>query len=412
MRFLIVIKGAYNNNCVIFHEDAGGDYIIMSQVKRMKEEFDARGYGEVPDKNICPQCVLEESLAGFIRDNADAEMCDYCNKEGIALSLEVLMPSIMESIKTEWDDVENQGIPYDKEDDRYMCPTYDTTELVNDEIEELYDSNQEFKNDLIEVIGWDRRWCQLNPFVPSKAEILESRWANYCKVIREVEKMFSDIVNYTQQFGLIASLKTGTSIFRARNSQGEFWANAKDLGAPPIKAAAANRMTREGVSAFYGAFTPQTCMYELFDENKPYFSIGEFRLKKDLNIVDFTRILPLPSVFDEAKRALRETGFFLQRFAQEISKPIDYVKDKDKYIETQFLCQYFRDSEKRLECRVDGICYYSAKTGRTICSRQRERCLVLFVEHEQCFGKDSILELKDFKHHVVYDKDKISDIVI
>ena len=76
---------------------------------------------------------------------------------------------------------------------------------------------------------------------------------------------------------------------------------------------------------FYGAYNTKTATEENRDDRR-LITIGEFVNQRHLNLIDFTKIPKLPSIFDEEQRALRNAIRFLRSFVNDLSKPISKVE--------------------------------------------------------------------------------------
>jgi hypothetical protein len=78
--------------------------------------------------------------------------------------------------------VENEGMSWDQEDERYVGSTYDTWDLVKDEIGEPSD-NEAVVQEIIDSLG-DNVWCEKNPYGLSGTERYESTWETFCETVK------------------------------------------------------------------------------------------------------------------------------------------------------------------------------------------------------------------------------------
>ena len=126
---------------------------------------------------------------------------------------------------------------------------------------------------------------------------------------------------------------------------------------------------------FYGAMDAETTIAEIAEQGKGV-TVGLFRTAKPLVVVDFTKKLVLPSIFDIPRRGKRDVLRFVQGFVRDLQRPI--TKDGREhvdYVPTQIVTEYFRRTFP--DCNVDGLLYPSVKNDGGV-------CCVLFVEHDQC----------------------------
>lgn len=78
----------------------------------------------------------------------------------------------------------------------------------------------------------------------------------------------------------------------------------------------------------------------------------------------------IPSLFDEGKRLLRDIIIFMNKFIQDLSKPIE--KGNTEYIE--YIRHLYRTENGE---QVHGILYPSSKNKKGV-------CCVLFLDDEDC----------------------------
>jgi hypothetical protein len=126
---------------------------------------------------------------------------------------------------------------------------------------------------------------------------------------------------------------------------------------------------------FYGAMDAETARAEIAKQGK-YVTTGLFLAAKPLVVVDFTKELTLPSLFDIPQRGTRDILRFVQGFVHDLQRSI--AKDGREhvdYVPTQIVTEYFRRTF--LDRNVDGLLYPSAKNDGGV-------CCVLFVERNQC----------------------------
>ena len=373
------------------------------------------GYGNVPDKNVCAECISDYALKGFIRERADENECSYCLKESdepIAIALEQLVEYICECIHTEWEDpVECMG--WDGAEGGYQgAPVYTGYELVTEQIEELYEmDNTEVLVDIANSLG-DSQWCQRDPYGLREEEALAYSWEHFSNLVKHkaryifslvddaeerrydpdmipvsriLERISQQILGIDEYCGLITNIEIGVRIFRARvHRNDERLATAKDLGTVPLEQAKySNRMSPAGIPMFYGAFDAETAYQEIKDESKnnedKRVYIATFRTLSPMTVLRLTNLPTVPSIFDEGVNYLRSPIIFLRDFIKELSKPIS--KDGFEHIEyvpTQVFTEYVRHLLKSPGgASIDGISYPSSRhADGTSC--------VLFIENEQC----------------------------
>jgi len=136
-------------------------------------------------------------------------------------------------------------------------------------------------------------------------------------------------------------------VYRVRTHKSqEHPRTAVELGAP---AAAdidkSSRMSPAGVPLFYGALDPATATAEAREANPgaEAWTVGTFRLRRPVRVVDLSTPPGVPSLYDPERRHLRPGLIFLRHFVSEISKP--FVRDDRihiEYVPTQVVTEWLR----------------------------------------------------------------------
>lgn len=129
---------------------------------------------------------------------------------------------------------------------------------------------------------------------------------------------------------------------------------------------------------FYGASDEETAIKEVCN-NVPYVTVAPWETLREFKILDLTNLPPLPSLFDERQHYLRHSIFFLDAFANDVSKSIDKDgREHIEYIPTQIVTEYFRhiflDKENE---HIKGIIYRSSR-------RRNGKSCVLFFTNDDC----------------------------
>lgn len=121
------------------------------------------------DKYVCENYFDDYAVEEFIRREAVELKCDYCETESedeaIAAPLSDVAHFILEGIETEWSDPDDEAVPWDSEEGRYIVDVLNTYDLL--ESLSLF-SSDELLVDLFHIFG-DRNWCQkIRPDLPRR----------------------------------------------------------------------------------------------------------------------------------------------------------------------------------------------------------------------------------------------------
>ena len=94
-----------------------------------------------------------------------------------------------------------------------------------------------------------------------------------------------------------------------------------------------------------------------------YALVGAFTLKKELHIIDFTKLskLLIPSYFDEdVSLREREELMFFKSFHNEVSKPIKKDgREHTDYVPTQIVTEFLKNLKLKNKDKIMGIGYNS-----------------------------------------------------
>ena len=383
----------------------------MGFLKNWLIEQHERGYYWIGDKYVCDDCVDDEALRRYISDNAEATACSYCGRqsdEPIACELDRFMGALASGIAVDWEDA-IEFMPYDGGD--WALPQSNRTihDLLADG-ELGIEVDQRLFDDIVEAFR-DRTFAPRYYFGLGPDERLIFGWDAFVEQVTHrtrylfltidmvsphasggeipPSRMLSEIGRLAAEVGLVRELPAGSTLYRARlRERGKTpLVGAKDLGSPPIqRALVSNRMSPSGIATFYGAFDEATAMHETTPGRWPEgrdVTVGVFRTARPFAVLDLPTLPPVPSLFDEEKREVRPLLIFLDRFAAEVSKPIERdEREHLEYVPTQIVTEYFRHAftaEQGLD--VDGIVYRSAMNSDG-------KCIVLFVDNDDCVDDD------------------------
>lgn len=231
------------------------------------------------------------------------------------------------------------------------------------------------------------------------------QWEDFCKHVTYENRYFMAKKLLDKLFGKpseyegcgpvnpIYILRAPLKIYRARVIDASFTeeilrANpAKEIGAPPRDRATAGRMNVEFIPAFYGAFSEQTAVAETRPDIGDEIAIGEFVLKTDVKVFDFT-VFAVPRF---GGRGVDHTRYdFIDQLEREISRRVRSHERRREYIPTQIVAEYLK-----LHFGCDAIIYHSA----VVSARSEENRNIVFLPRLDSFVgcADEILNFSSFR---------------
>jgi RES domain-containing protein len=162
-----------------------------------------------------------------------------------------------------------------------------------------------------------------------------------------------------------ATMPAGSIIYRARNGyistkvSPHFYQKepypAGEIGAPPVSKASVGRANRAGQVVLYVADREETAVAEVRPARGFLVTIGEFRTKRELRLLDLIKELPTINPFtDPALSDTIELYSLFHAFAIDLSTPLDRGDDTSTYLPSQSLTDAVRGAG------FNGIRYPSA----------------------------------------------------
>lgn len=367
------------------------------------------------DDKVCSRCFGDKAIKDFIIANSELEDCKFCNRKNLKVcDLGEVIDFINGCLHKEFTDPNNGGVGWNGREGGWVGATiYDSHEI-------LEEVGLDADGDLFEEIANNlpnEQWCKRDPYGLEEHEELRYDWESFCRFVKhkcrylflntgttkkgdplyEREVFLAYILNHLNQnfvsFKLLKKLKKGTTFYRARyfDPQKPFPIDGKNLGPPPEQFASSSRLSAAGIPVFYAATDLETCLAELKIEKPSQAAVMKFELLEDIWIVDFNRLPPIPSIFDEYDFMERSNLKFLHSFLRDLTKLIDKDgKEHVEYVPSQVISENIRYNLNKGKSSIQGIAYPSSvKRGAT--------SYCLYFSEEQCsWYKDGIIKKKAY----------------
>lgn len=366
----------------------------MGATKRYMEEQE-RLYDFDTKELVCSHHIKEDYIKKFILTNGKKGKCDYCECNRKVIELSEVLKLIVVGIDYYYEDPnESRYINHDAEYglDGNIMPFnemfYDLELEIDDS--ELYD-------DIIKYLGNETLYCLKDEYT-SESEYYHETWNNFKSIVKNkaryvfhFKNQFSgfntgnplDVLDKVQHsilhFNLFREIKATEKLFRCRQhkNKNEIEITGINIASNPTENCKKNnRMSPAGISMFYCSPIKDVCVNEVVNfvsKDEPYYTTAYFTTKKDLNLVDLTKLPDYPSAFDTKNNWQIQTIHFLKDFIKDISKPIDDNIAIIDYVPTQIVTEYIRFNPK---LKIDGLIYPSSKDS------EKEN-YVLFMDHEE-----------------------------
>ena len=286
---------------------------------------------------ICPDCITDKELNGFILSSTEIGNCEVCNKKDTPVKdIEELLDYFQELINNfgkSGDGLSLKSIIQESwkffSSDDYASKILDhilpllKTEISNSEVIVNYTN---------EIIGNYEHWELLKD---------ELRWSRRFFInIENLEDLGWDGFFNTQY-----ELKPKDELFRARlhHQSGLEAYKTNEMYCPEPLKASGGRANPLGIPYLYLSDNAETVLYEVRASYLDELSIGSFYLKdkySSIKIVDFTEDTALfqPNKVNETIKA----KLLRDKISKDLSKPMRRYDSEIDYIPTQFICEFIK----------------------------------------------------------------------
>lgn len=307
--------------------------------------------------------------------------CDACGKyDSPTSSISEVCEYIKSCLRKYWGFAVDQ-LPYISAEGGYQGTTWDTYDLLLDEIGLGLprDSRDRLLHALIHGIT-DEVWCDFDWLSLDTDVALRTSWERFCKTVKHERRFFfhstgeSDrdsfspeelleaIARISENIGLVRGIPAGTKLWRARvDLRARAKAAAADFGPPPaLVALQSNRMNPPGIPMLYVASTATTAIREVHTKRA---HVGLWIARRDLRVLDLRKLPMVPGIFSSSSREDRLTLRFLHHFRDDIMRPV--ARDRRTHIDylpSQVVTEFIRDFSFK-EGKLDGIAYGSTISG-------------------------------------------------
>ena len=190
----------------------------------------------------------------------------------------------------------------------------------------------------------------------------KNQWETLKQEVKLKTRFFSDLTtfNWSEYITPNDVIKGGECFYRARVvPQGKEGLGKSDMSCPPPGLATPGRANPLGIPYLYLSEDRITTLYEIRGVYLDRVAIGKFRIKRDLNIVNFDVPVNLfydynqtDSIMDmiEAVKKSRLTDLI----SRDLSRPLRRFDTDLEYIPTQLICEFCRLN------KADGIRFRSS----------------------------------------------------
>jgi hypothetical protein len=228
--------------------------------------------------------------------------------------------------------------------------------------------------------------------------IKNHHWKDFTGAIKYVNRFHTDYINKNALDLFIRCAikpyKAGKTFYRARVCIDKAGFQKSEMGAPPVQLASTGRVNPAGISVLYLADSIKTTLHEIRAGVFDYVTIGYFKLKKDIEIIDFTNLDKISPFIAYNAMGIPYVQHainieHLKLISQEIAKPLRRHDSVLDYLPTQYISNYIKSKN------YEGVEYIS-----TMCKDGFN--LAIFDESVFKCAKTTVYDIKSLSY--TYDK--------
>lgn len=183
-------------------------------------------------------------------------------------------------------------------------------------------------------------------------------WQTFCDYIKYKNRFHSIVFNADSFASFLSSTvlqcDVNTTLLRGRICNNQEGFSIMEMYGPPVGKRSAGRINPEGIGVLYLASTEETVLAESRAYTYDYITIGKFRPKHDLRLVNLAAITTMsPFSYEGDIETYAINRRVLKDMAKEIAKPLRKTDTPFEYLPTQYIAEFVKSQG------YDGVQYES-----------------------------------------------------
>ncbi len=297
----------------------------------------------------CTDCFSSSYLSNIIHSDSRKGNCEYCNSKNVSIYTPRELIDFFRNILNLYEVKAESGISIISALERDFSDTIFSSKVVNKLnllIAIIEDDTDEFsdllENNVISLL-WKGEYTK-------KSIDIHSKWEDFKNEIKNINRFHIqatiDLVKLHNIFKndcFQTTLKKGRTFHRSRISD-ENGIAVEAMGNPPKDKATGGRANPKGISYLYLADNIVTSLYEaratLFD----FVTVGDFKLKEDIKILNLRKPENDPIIWAEQEAISDYLTYipFINTLQRELSLPIRKLDKEIDYLPTQYLSEFIK----------------------------------------------------------------------
>ena len=202
-----------------------------------------------------------------------------------------------------------------------------------------------------------------NDFLQKNSLLKSNNWNTFVNEIKTKNRYHSKLINFDLLEKYCTFIRktyhAGEFFYRARLSEREGFP-PENMGAPPAGKSSEGRANARGITCLYIADSIETSLYEVRAGVFDCVSVGKFKLKKDIVVVNLRAISTISPFSDGLKFNIHAINkHYLQKIDEEMSKSLRRSDSTLDYVPTQYIADFIKSIEHNEKQEYQGIEYNS-----------------------------------------------------
>ncbi len=296
--------------------------------------------------NCCIDCFSDVQFREIIKASNKIGICSFCDRRDI--------PVYSVDTRSDLSDLIEEIINvYEENDDGE--PIFDV--LVNDwnifnkELPSVFELVEKFFSIIYENGGCDyNKSVRIpNDYVEKYGIFSGHSWEEFSSVIKNKNRFYNDFFKADKFVSFLSysinKYSKETIFYRARICSNKNGYSKNEMGAPPREKRKSGRVNPEGIGVLYLASDEETALSEVRASAFDFVSVGEFRLKKDIRVVNISGLKNIsPIIYSSSVESLAVNIKVFGDIAKEIAKPLRRNDSPLEYLPTQYITEFIKSN--------------------------------------------------------------------
>lgn len=320
------------------------------------------------EEYCCEKCFEDEFLQEHIRkEGVLISECSYCGaEESYGVTVDSIREMFLPIINLYTTVTNFYPMEYLKEKD--LSDSMIWNKLTNDW--GIFSDENIAESILNSMFSYDTRKGEYVDFLEDAVDIEEDwygndehyitskSWESFCEEIKHGNRFFPTSFNQ-EILEVVAKankkiINEGHLFYRARIEEDKKIYNIDVMGAPPPDKTKYGRMNPQGISYLYLSSDLETCVAEVRPSLTDTISVGVFKVKKQLKLVDVINpFIGSPFKYKNDFTLIYTAKGFLKSLGNTLMLPIDPRNSYLEYLPSQYVCEFIKS------LGYDGLIYKS-----------------------------------------------------